>query len=708
MVEVSKVKVGVRASMIFPMRFSQSPVHCRIAHRYLLLLLASTAALADGQHTERTDAVEVIGHYENAVGTSDTASQGYITPKLIEARPLQRPGEVLEYIPGVIVTQHSGDGKANQFFLRGFNLDHGTDFATTVAGMPVNMPTHAHGQGYSDLNFLIPELVSRIDYKKGPYFATEGDFSSAGAAHLHYYDKLKEGIAQLTAGGFGYRRALLAGSPQVTSGSLLYALELTGNNGPWDTPEHFGKQNMVLRHNFGSPDSSHSLTAMAYQGRWSATDQIPRRAVDSGQLSRYGALDPTDGGNSQRYSLSYEHRATQSDHDFQLSAYALRYRLQLFSNFTYALNNPANGDQFEQADRRTVYGLSPNWLWTGKLGERQSIVKAGLNLRRDNIDSVGLYNTMARTRLSTVRADTVRQTTAGAHVEHSLQWNDWLRSVAGARADFYRADVSSDLAANSGRTRDHQVSPKFNLIFGPFDETEYFFSWGRGFHSNDARGTTSRLNPTTLAPVGQSPALVRTTGSEIGARTEWIHNLQSSLALWQLSLNSELLFAGDAGTTTASRPSARRGIEWSNRYRPMNWLVLDADLSLSRARFSESAPAGDFIPGAIDRVMSLGASIDALGPWSGMLQMRYFGPRPLISDNSVRSQSTLMWNLRTTYRIDPRMKLSVDVINLFNRQASDIDYFYQSQLRGEAAAVNDVHFHPVEPRSLRLTLTANF
>ncbi len=673
---------------------------------------AASAAFADGPHVERTDAVEVIGHYENAVGTSDTASQGYITPKLIEARPLLRPGEVLEYVPGVIVTQHSGDGKANQFFLRGFNLDHGTDFATTVAGMPVNMPTHGHGQGYSDLNFLIPELVSRIDYKKGPYFATEGDFSSAGAAHFHYYDKLKEGLAQLTAGGFGYRRALLAGSPQLTigngNGSLLYALELTGNNGPWDNPEHFGKQNLVLRHNFGSADSSHSITAMAYQGRWSATDQIARRAVDSGQLSRYGALDPTDGGNSQRYSLSYEHASTERNRDFQLSAYAIRYRLQLFSNFTYFLNNPVNGDQFEQADRRSVYGITPTWMWTGKLGERQSIVKAGLNLRRDNIDSVGLFNTMARERLATVRADSVRQTTAGAYVEHSLQWNDWLRSVTGARADFYRAEVASDLAANTGHTNDHQVSPKLNLIFGPFEETEFFFSWGRGFHSNDARGTTTRIDPVALTPVAQSPALVRTTGTEIGARTEWIHNLQSSLSLWRLNLASELLFVGDAGTTTATRPSARRGIEWSNRYRPLPWLLLDADLSLSRARFTEFDPAGEHIPGAVNRVVSLGASIDAIGPWSGMLQMRYFGPRPLIEDDSVRSQSTLMWNMRATYRFDSKLKLSLDVLNLFNRQASDIDYFYASQLRGEAAAVNDVHFHPVEPRSLRLTLTANF
>ena len=675
-----------------------------------LVMGTATPAHADGQHAERADVVEVTGHYENSVGSSDAASAGYITPGLIEARPLQRPGEVLEFIPGVIVTQHSGDGKANQFFLRGFNLDHGTDFATTVAGMPVNMPTHGHGQGYSDLNFLIPELISRIDYRKGPYFSTEGDFSSAGAAHMHYFDRMSSGIAQATAGGFGYRRILAAGSRELGPGSLLYAAELTANNGPWDNPEHFGKRNFVLRHSFGNADSAHTLTAMAYEGRWNATDQIPQRAVGSGLLSRTGAIDTTDGGNSQRYSLSYGYRHTHDNSEFTLAAYAIRYRLQLFSNFTYFMNDPVNGDQFEQADQRSVFGVAPTFLWTGRLADMQSIVKAGLNLRRDNIGNVGLYNTQGRQRLSTVRQDRVMQSGNGLFAEHSLQWNDWLRSVLGGRMDYFAANVESNLAANSGRTSDRQFSPKLTLVAGPFSQTELFFNWGHGFHSNDARGTTTRVDPSTLAAVSSAPALVRTKGSEFGARTEALENLQSSVALWRLDLASELIFAGDAGTTQASRPSHRHGVEWSNRYRPFPWLVMDADLSLSRARFTTDDPAtpGNHIPGAIDRVASLGVAVEDRGPWSGMLQMRYFGPRPLVADDSVRSRSTLLWNLRGTYRFHKDLRLSLDVINLFNRNASDIDYFYESQLRGEAAAVGDTHFHPVEPRSLRLTLSAGF
>ena len=340
----------------------------------------------------------------------------------------------------------------------------------------------------------------------------------------------------------------------------------------------------------------------------------------------------------------------------------------------------------------------------------QSIVKAGLTLRRDNIGNVGLYNTAARQRLSTVRQDRVTQSGKGLYAEHSLQWNDWLRSVAGARMDYYAADVASNLAANSGRTSDKQFSPKLTLVAGPFADTEFFLNWGHGFHSNDARGTTTRVDPATLAAVSPAPALVRSKGSEIGARTEAIANLQSSIALWRLGLASELVFAGDAGTTEASRPSYRQGVEWSNRYRPVPWLLIDADLSLSRARFTTDDPAtpGNHIPGAIDRVLSLGVSVEDRGPWSGMLQMRYFGPRPLNEDNSVRSAATLLWNLRAGYRMGKDLKLSLDVLNLFNRKASDIDYFYESQLRGEAAAVGDTHFHPVEPRSLRLTLSAGF
>ena len=665
------------------------------------------------QEPEKLDEVRVIGHYQNAVGTSDAASQGYITPELIEARPMLRPGEVLEYIPGVIITQHSGDGKANQYFLRGFNLDHGTDFRTELDHMPVNMPTHAHGQGYSDLNFLIPELVSRVAYKKGPYFAEEGDFSSAGAADISYYTQLKQGVGALAAGGNGYVRAMAANSSAAGPGTLLYGLELFHNDGPWDNPENYRKANGVMRFSQGTNADGYTLSLMAYSGKWNATDQIAQRAVDQGLVSRFGAIDASDGGETSRYSVSLDrHKVLDNGGVFHMDAYIIKYRLDLFSNFTYFLDDFARGDQFEQFDNRWVFGLTPSWIFTGKWGGRATTHKFGADLRRDNID-LALNHTQERQFLGTTRSDYVQQTGADLYYENTLQWTDTLRSVAGVRQDYYYANVTSNLDENSGKTNAHITSPKLSLIFGPFSKTEYFLNYGQGFHSNDARGTTITRDPTTLQPVEKVPALVKTKGEEAGVRTEAIPDLQSSLSLWRLTSASELLFVGDAGTTEASRPSLRRGIEWSNRYIPKPWLVVDLDLSASRAQFTDGDPKGDSIPGAIDRVASFGVTAKDLGPWSGTALMRYFGPRPLVEDNSVRSSSSLLWSARASYKVDTRTRISLDILNLFDRKASDIEYYYASRLRNAnppdpIAGTPDIHFHPAEPRTFRVSLVTHF
>jgi outer membrane receptor protein involved in Fe transport len=660
------------------------------------------------QEADKADEVRVTGHYENAVGTSDAASQGNVGAKSLEARPLQRPADVLESVPGVITTQHSGEGKANQYFLRGFNLDHGTDFRTTVAHMPVNMPTHAHGQGYSDLNFLIPELISRISYKKGPYFAEDGDFASAGAADIHYYTKLRQGIATVGLGTGRWRRALAANSFDSGPGHLLYGMELFHNDGPWDNPSDYKKVNGVLSYSVGTNADGYTLNGMTYSGKWSATDQIPTRAVDSGAISRFGAVDPTDGGQTSRYSLSLDRHRSWSSGDFHMNTYFIKYRLKLFSNFTFFLKDPVNGDQFEQFDDRKVFGLDPTWTLTGKWGERQVINKFGADLRRDDIGKVALYNTLERERLSTVREDKVGQTGLGLFYESTVQWNEWVRTIAGLRTDYYRARVDSRLEANSGTSRDHVTSPKLNFVFGPFNHTEYFLNLGQGFHSNDARGTTITVDPATGDPAEKVKPLVKTRGEELGVRSELVPGLQSSLALWRLRLDSELVFVGDAGATEASRASLRRGIEWSNRYVPKPALIVDVDVSASRATFRDDDPAGNHIPGAIDKVASLGVTLNDIGRWSYSAHARYFGPRPLVEDNSVRSRSSTIVSLRTSYRLQRRLRLNLDVQNLFDRKVNDIDYFYASRLQTEAEPVSDVHFHPAEPRSVRIALIGEF
>jgi hypothetical protein len=659
--------------------------------------------------------VVVKGNYNNAVGTSEAASEGTVTAKLLQSRPTLRPAEVLEFVPGVIVSQHSGDGKANQYYLRGFNLDHGTDFATWVDGMPVNMPTHAHGQGYSDLNFLIPELVQSIHYRKGLYAAEDGDFASAGTARIGLMNKLPKGLASLTAGQNGYGRALVANTTDLKTGQLLYAVEAAHNNGPWDLPEGFKRFSGLLRYSLSEGSSQHTLTAMTYSAKWKSTDQVPQGAVASGLIGRFGAIDPSDRGNTHRNSLSWNWLQVMDDGELNANAYVIGSALDLYSNFTYFLDNPVDGDQFEQAETRKVYGGSVSRLWTGTLAGKDTRTTLGLQWRHDRLSPVGLYNSLNGRRTGVTQQSDVKETSLGLYAQNDTRWLPWLRSVAGLRTDRIGADVSSNIAANSGKRHDTITSPKLSMILGPWDKTEFFVNAGQGFHSNDARGMTAQVTAKSGDPIDPAVPLVRTRGSELGMRTEWIPGLQSSIAMWQLKVDSELVFVGDAGETEASGASKRSGIEINNHYMAAPWLLLDADLAFSKAKFKElqgDAPnEGRFVPGSVRTVVSLGATVSDLGPWFGQFQLRYFGPRPLLEDNSIKSKATTLAYARVGYKVSPDVKVSLDVFNLFNRKVSDIDYYYESGLKDASGNVSnafDVHSHPAEPRSVRLTVTASF
>ena len=679
-----------------------------VAIASLIIFNVTGIVTANAQDVPKIDTVNIAGHYDNAVGTSDAASQGVVNASLIANRPALRVGELLEFVPGMIVSQHSGDGKANQYFLRGFNLDHGTDFASFVDGMPLNMRSHAHGQGYTDLNFLIPELVQRIEYKKGTYFANEGDFASAGAAHIRLADKLENGIASLSLGKNAYQRAVIADSTTAMNGQLLYGLELDRNDGPWDNPEKVRKTIGTLRYSQGNQAQGYNLTAMAYKNSWNATDQIPLRAVQSGQIGRFGAVDPSDGGNTSRYSLSYAMHQRSQNSLFEMDAFAVQSSLNLFSNFTYFLTNPDDGDQFHQNEQRRMLGVNISQAWFNTVSGLEMRNKIGVQYRYDKLSPVGLYNTIARKLTSSIREDQVKEASAGFYAENSTQWLPKFRTIVGLRYDAYDFNVRSSIEGNSGKAKDNIVSPKLSLIFGPWDKTEFFLNAGNGFHSNDARGTTQTRLPDGGESTPVTP-LVKTLGSELGMRTELVSGLQSSLSLWRLNIASELLFIGDAGETEASRASRRTGIEWNNHYIAAPWLLFDFDLAASRARYTQNDVAGNYIPGSIDNVASFGITISELGRWHAGLELRYFGPRPLIENNSVQSKATALAYGRIGYKFDDKTKLTIDVFNLFNKQASDIDYYYRSRLHGEPAdGVDDIHFHPVEPRSLRLTLSHHF
>ncbi|MFK4724874.1 hypothetical protein ABIE89_005974 [Bradyrhizobium niftali] len=627
----------------------------------------------------------------------------------VNAVPFTRPGEALEIVPGLIVTQHSGEGKANQYFLRGFNLDHGTDLAISVDGMPINMPTHGHGQGYADINFLIPELIQSVNVRKGPYFADVGDFGSAGAVGIDYVNKLAKNIAEVSFGNFGYRRGIAAGSTTVGGGTLLAAIEGTKYDGPWDVPDDVRKINGMLRYSQGTATDGFTLTGMAYSNAWNSTDQVAQRAIDQGIISRFGTLDPTDGGVSSRFSVSGSLAHSSEYGQTKISAYAIRSSLQLYNDFTYFLDNPVNGDQFNQLDQRTVSGFDARHAFDWRFGSFETQTRVGMQTRYDGI-RVGLFKTEQRNWLSTVREDCVREGNVGIWTDSTTRWTDWLRTTVGIREDFFAGRVLSDTPENSGNAQASMKSPKAGIVLGPWFKTEFYGNAGYGLHSNDIRGATITVDPNDkVTPLNRVPLLVRSRGEEVGVRTKPIEGLTSSVAVFVLDFDSELLFVGDAGTTEPSRPSRRVGVEWVNQYKPLAWLSFDLDVAYTRARFTDFDPAGEHIPGAPAWVGSAAVTFGNETGWFGALKARYFGPRPSIEDDSVRSLASLIFNARAGYRFDNGLRVQLDVLNLFNAQTNQIEYYYLSRLPGEPVdGVADRHVHPAEPRAVRLTLAARF
>jgi hypothetical protein len=580
------------------------------------------------------------------------------------------------------------------------------------------MPTHAHGQGYSDLNFLIPELVQRIDYRKGPYFAANGDFAAAGSADIRYRQTLDAPFAQLTLGGEGYRRLVGAGSTTLAAGStLLGAVELMGNDGPWTLKEGLRRSNGLAMLSGGTAAGGWSATLSGYDARWHSTDQVPQRLIDAGSylgrpFGRFDAIDPSDGGQTSRSSLALRWHDSDERGSTQLAGYAMHYTLKLFSNFTYCMERPATGDQFSQQDARDVFGLSAARTFNHAWGPLPAHSEVGLQARQDRIH-VGLYDSEGGVVTDPTRIDDVRETLLGAYAQTAVEWAPKLRSLLGLRADRVDARVNSLLQPlNSGTAGKSLLSPKLALVLGPWQQTEFFVDAGGGFHSNDARGMTAAVDPRSGDPQQRVPGLVRARGYELGLRTEAVAGLQSSLALWRLDFDSELTYSGDDGTTSPNGPSRRYGIEWNNHWVARPWLLLDLDMAFTHARFrdieNDGITQGRHVPNAVDRVITGTLTLKDLGPWTASLTERYIGAGALTSDNSVRSTPALVANLRVSRRLGPGTSLSLDLLNLFDRRYDDIQYYYATQLKGEAAPVNDKVVHPGEPRTLRLTLRAEF
>jgi len=670
-----------------------------------------------------------------AAGTSNmtAASSGDVNGGQLARQPLLRPAAVLENVPGLIVTQHSGEGKANQYFLRAFNLDHGTDLATEIDDMPVNMPTHAHGQGYTDLNFLVPELVSDLYYKKGPYYADEGDFATAGAVRMELANQLPDSLT-LSYGQDGYHRALLMGSTVAGGGTLLGAGEIYHNDGPFDRPDNYDRLNGVLRYYRGAAGDFFTATAMSYSGRWNATDQVPERAIQNGRLDRFGTLNPTDGGTSRRSSLSFNRVIRTDSSQLQFSAYVIAYKLDLWSTFTYYLRDPVLGDQMLQHDDRIVYGLKGSKTWFTSFGGLSMSSILGVQARADDVRDVGIDYTFARRYLSTHQDASVVEKSGAIYYENATQWLPRLRTVIGLREDWFRFDVkdkllsregdcnieSDPLGCNTGSVGAAIFSPKLGIVLGPWRTTRYFVTLADGYHSNDARGVTrsgENLDARRVTP------LTRATSAEVGISTEGLSRWHTSLDVFLLKLKSELVFDGDAGVTSPSGATTRTGIEWGNTFRLSQWVHAELNAAFSRARFdhnvspddlgcgeaSRSYPCrqpiaitGRYIPNSPTNVIEAGLTAVYPSGWFGSLRVRHFGESPLVEDNSARSPAYTTFDMELGYQRCEKWLLTLDAFNIFNVKWNDIEYYYVSRLREEPAPVADFVIHPGVPRTIRV------
>ncbi|MFZ1084158.1 MAG: TonB-dependent receptor [Terracidiphilus sp.] len=754
--------------------------------------------------------VHVQGREDDLIGIAESGTQGTVGATEIEDRPILRSGEVLETVPGLIITQHAGGGKANQYYLRGFNLDHGTDIAIFLDDMPLNLPSHAHGEGYSDMNTVIPEFVKRVNFEKGPYYANVGDFGSAASTRMEFFKTLPQNFAKVEGGSYTYGRAVFGASQKLGSGNLLYGAEETYYDGPWTHPDTYNKINGLITYSQGDDANGFSITAHAYRGKWNSSDQIPVTAQVNPTPSTpfgvgyFGTINPTDGGHSQRYSLQGEGHHQGENAESKISAYLFYYDMDLFSDFTYYLVDHNRGDQFEQQDRRWVGGFDAHHTafrtWFG----RKMSNTFGLQLRNDWINN-GLYRTEDRKR--TVKTDysatgisfndvicntytstvsisvdgsapatypsacpTLPPTTerdkftdliGSAYVENKMQWANKFRSVVALRGDdekfivtslAYPSDIvtlpdgtsSTVNAANSGSASKFLPSPKASLIFGPWANTEFYLQGGFGFHSNDGRGATQQVEPvspdnpyhgtlnTKITP------LVQTKGGEIGVRTVAVPHLQSTLALWYLRSNSELLQDGDTGGTSASEQSSNRyGLEWANYYTPTEHLAVDFDISDSRAQFTQtdpddatqtltssaitingnpvgsfyaqqSGPGGKLVPEAVKVVISSGITLHDCKGFSSSLRLRYFGPRDLTSDGLFQSSQTVLLNGEAGYQFFKKWHVTAEFLNMLDRKDADIDYAYLYQIAPTAAPGFGRVNHPTEPFLLRFALGRSF
>ncbi len=705
--------------------------------------------------------ITVTAERIDLIGAVSTASEGSVAAQELQLSPVYRPGQLLETVPGLVVTLHSGEGKANQYLLRGYNLDHGTDLATYVDGMPINQPTHAHGQGYTDLNFMIPELADGVTYTKGPYYAGVGDFGAVGSVRVRYRDTIPDQVAA-TAGTLGFQRTFVAGSESLGPGTLLAALEVQHYDGPFVTPDDARKENLVLRYSGGDAEDGYSATLMYYHQLWTNTTDIPLRAIAEDLVpDRFGTLDPTDGGHAQRASLSVDYHAPLGAGKFDATGFFIYNQLHLFNDFTHYLFDPINGDQEDQFESRRVSGgamtyslplpLSLPWgsishslaneLAVGVL-TRYDLLGVGRSPSRDQIPLP-----IGNDPVSFANDDQVYLFAAGAYVQATTHWTSSLRSVIGLRDDYQHGTDIDYLAAlhrtagyiNGGTAQQSLVQPKGSLIYTANDHLEFYLSAARGFHSADIRGVNQDESVDLGLP--NTKLLSRQEGQEVGLRAAAADTLTFTFAVFNLWQQSETIIDPDVGQDSAGPPSRRYGYEINVTWQINPLLEFYGSYSGDHTRFTRpfddgTGHLGTYITDAPVGTGSLALYLTHLGPWSGGLEYRYLGNYALSSGPCVDSAAVHDFpgatscanaptalgqingqgfgelNLDVHYALPSRWSASLGIYNLLNTHAPAAEFWYVDRLQNEIGTYPvgraDIHQHPLEPLVARFTIAKQF
>jgi len=699
--------------------------------------------------------VTVTAERLELLGAVSSASEGVVADQELQLAPVYRPGQLLETVPGLTVTLHSGEGKANQFLMRGYNLDHGTDLETYVDAMPVNQPTHAHGQGYTDLNFVIPELADGLGYTKGPYYANVGDFGAVGSVRMSYRDSIPDQLST-TVGTLDFQRYFAAGTTGLGDGRLLAAAEFQHYDGPFLTPDDARKQNLVLRYSAGDEHNGYSVTGMFYHQLWSNTTDIPIRAITERVVAdRFGTLDPTDGGHAQRASFSAQYHATIGDGQFTGSAFFIYNQLHLFNDFTQYLFDPIHGDQEDQFENRRVVGGAVNYALPLALGPFQNEIVVGALTRYDLL-GVGRQPSEGQVPLAPApltdpasfsNDDQVYLFAGATYLQATTHWTSTFRSVLGVREDYQHGTDIDYLAAlhetsgytNGGTAAHSLIQPKASLIYTPDNHLEVYLAAGQGFHSADLRG----VNQDRSVDLGlaNTPLLAKQDGQELGVRAEIRHNIALTFAVYNLWQQSETIIDPDVGQDTAGPPSRRYGYELNLTYQIRRWLEFYGSFSGDHTRFTHplddgTGHLGDFITDAPYATGSAALYLTNLGRWSGGLNFRFLGNYPLSSGPCVNAAAVHDFpgatscasaptaagqidgkgfgelNADVHYALPSGWSASLGIYNLLNTHAAAAQFWYVDRLKSEIDAYPDgradVHEHPLEPIMVRFTLGRRF